>query len=154
MNMNMKKLFVLSLLLSIILTISIAFYLTQSENDKDITALGRIDMQFSKLEVMRTRQEQEQGLQNRTELCNTCGMIFVWDNDQILNFWMKNTLVPIDIIYLDKDNKVVTIIKRPKLNTEDNTYSSIYPVRKALEIPTIRSDELKIQVGDILLFDY
>jgi uncharacterized protein len=113
-----------------------------------------VKMNFQKLEVMLTPADQEQGLQNRTELCNLCGMVFVFPEEQVLSFWMKNTLVPIDIVYLDKDNRVVSRIIKPQLNNVDKTYSSIIAAKKALEIPSSRADELNIRVGDRLLFDY
>jgi uncharacterized protein len=113
-----------------------------------------IPMNFEKLEVMRTSEERELGLQNRQELCLKCGMVFVWDQPQVLNFWMLNTFVPIDIIYLDNNNIVKTIIRKPDLNNSEKTYSSLVPVYKALEIPTKRTNELNIQVGTKLLFDY
>lgn len=113
-----------------------------------------IPMNFTKLEVQRTPEEKEQGLQNRQELCNQCGMLFVWDDAQVLNFWMLNTFVPIDIIYLDKDNVVKTIISKPEVNNSQKMYSSLVPVNKALEIPSKRTEELNIKVGTKLLFDY
>jgi uncharacterized protein len=113
-----------------------------------------VKMNFQKLELMLTPEDQAQGLQNRTELCNQCGMVFVFPEEQVLNFWMKNTLVPIDIIYLDSDNKVLNRVIKPELNNIEKTYTSIVPAKKALEIPSSRADELNIRVGDRLLFDY
>jgi uncharacterized membrane protein (UPF0127 family) len=111
-------------------------------------------MNFEKLEVMKTVEERQLGLQNRKELCNKCGMLFLWEEPQVLDFWMLNTFVPIDIIYLDNNNIVKTIIRKPELNNAEKTYSSLVPVNKALEIPTLRTNELNIQVGTKLLFDY
>jgi uncharacterized membrane protein (UPF0127 family) len=113
-----------------------------------------VKMNFSKLEVARTESEKEIGLMNRTELCNTCGMLFLWDEPSVLSFWMKNTFVSIDIIYLDDNNIIRTLIKNPKLNNTELSYSSEVEVRRVLEIPTNRSTELGLKVGTKLEFDY
>jgi uncharacterized protein len=149
------KIIIPIILLTILLFAGGVMYANQIiENNKYSSTGKSIDMNFEKLEVMRTQEEQAQGLQNRTELCKNCGMLFVFDNNQVLSFWMKNTLLPIDIIYLDENNKVITLVEKPEMNITSKTYSSILPVKKALEILTIRREELNIKEGDTLKFDY
>jgi len=61
------------------------------------------------LEIAKTIFEKSRGLSKRAELCSTCGMIFIYQNQATYPFWMKDTLIPLDIIWLDKNGKVVDI---------------------------------------------
>jgi uncharacterized protein len=58
------------------------------------------------LEVARTQAEQEQGLMNRRYVAPHTGMIFVIERDEPVEFWMKNTLVPLDMIFIAADGTV------------------------------------------------
>lgn len=58
------------------------------------------------LEVARTAPQREHGLMNRTELAPHTGMIFVFERDAFVDFWMKNTLLPLDMIFIAADGTV------------------------------------------------
>jgi uncharacterized membrane protein (UPF0127 family) len=58
------------------------------------------------LEVARTDAQRERGLMYRTQLPPHTGMIFVFDRDEFVNFWMKNTLLPLDMIFIAADGTV------------------------------------------------
>lgn len=58
------------------------------------------------LEVARTAPQREHGLMNRTELAAHTGMIFVFERDAFVDFWMKNTLLPLDMIFIAADGTV------------------------------------------------
>lgn len=58
------------------------------------------------LEVARSEAQREYGLMNRTSVAPHTGMIFVFDNDGPVAFWMKNTLVPLDMIFVASDGTV------------------------------------------------
>jgi uncharacterized membrane protein (UPF0127 family) len=58
------------------------------------------------LEVARTAAQREHGLMNRTELAPHTGMIFVFERDAFVDFWMKNTLLPLDMIFIAADGTV------------------------------------------------
>ena len=59
------------------------------------------------VELAVTQQEKAYGLMNRINL--TGGMLFVYDDEKPRQFWMKDTLVPLDIVFIDKNNEIVTI---------------------------------------------
>lgn len=58
------------------------------------------------LEVARTDAERERGLMYRTSLPANTGMVFVFDRDEPIAFWMKNTLLPLDMIFIAADGTV------------------------------------------------
>ncbi|MFH1849487.1 MAG: DUF192 domain-containing protein [archaeon] len=82
-----------------------------------------------------TAQEQARGLMYRTQLCENCGMLFVFDSPQIQSFWMKNTSIPLDIIFLDSEMRAVRIHHAAPCESDPcKTYSSGQSVRYALEV--------------------
>lgn len=72
----------------------------------------------------KTEEERVKGLQGVTELKEDEGMLFFFDEPQTVAFWMKDTLIPLDIIFIDEDMEVISIYKgKPKSTTmaeEDN----------------------------------
>jgi uncharacterized protein len=63
------------------------------------------------IEVAKTHAAQEQGLMYRKSMSDSVGMLFVFDVLEPLTFWMKNTIIPLDIIYADSSKQIVTIAR-------------------------------------------
>lgn len=63
------------------------------------------------LEVAATAAQQERGLMNRTAMAPHAGMLFVFDSDAPVQFWMKNTLIPLDMIFAGADGTVRTVYR-------------------------------------------
>jgi uncharacterized membrane protein (UPF0127 family) len=61
------------------------------------------------VEVARTGQQQAQGMMFRTELADNKGMLFPFPDARMASFWMKNTLIPLDIIFVAGDGRIVNI---------------------------------------------
>ena len=61
------------------------------------------------VELAETKMQREKGLMNRQVLGDNNGMLFIFEKDDIYPFWMKNTLIPLDIIWIDSNGVVVFI---------------------------------------------
>ncbi len=99
------------------------------------------------VEVARTPQEQAQGLMHRQSLAPDRGMLFPYAPPQPVSFWMKNTLIPLDIIFIKQDRTIVNIAENTVPLSLDPV-PSLEPVVAVLEIAGGRSAELGIKAGD------
>jgi uncharacterized protein len=99
------------------------------------------------VEVAATPQEQSYGLMNRSELAPDRGMIFPYDPPRDAAFWMKNTLIPLDMIFVRADGSIANIAANTvPLSLEP--VPSDGPVKGVLEIAGGRAAELGIKPGD------
>ena len=99
------------------------------------------------VEIARTEEEQATGLMNRSELAPNRGMIFPFDPPRDASFWMKNTLIPLDMIFVRADGSIANIAENTvPLSLEPEMSEG--PVRAVLEIAGGRSAELGIKPGD------
>lgn len=84
------------------------------------------------VEYANTFELRAQGLQFRTELCPDCGMLFKFEKARQASMWMKNTLIPLDVAFINNDGEIVNIEAMEPLNL--NSVLSKGPVRYALEM--------------------
>jgi len=82
------------------------------ENLEIINDIGK-PIQYH-VEVAKTDEEQAMGLMNRLDLKNNSGMLFLFDNEKKASFWMKNTFIPLDIIFINKNGSINKIYKNTK----------------------------------------
>jgi uncharacterized membrane protein (UPF0127 family) len=101
-----------------------------------------------KAEIAVTDAQREQGLMYRKTLKDGEGMLFVFQSDQILSFWMKNTLVPLSIAYIAYDGRILEIYDMQP-GSLDPVRSS-RSVRYALEVPQGWFGRAGLGVGDRL----
>ena len=108
------------------------------------TAKG--DFKFS-IELATTEPEREKGLMFRTSLAPDAGMLFVYQGEQQVSFWMQNTLIPLDMVFIAADGTVKTVhVNARPLDT--TPIPSEVPIRFVLEIAGGRSQEVGLKVGD------
>jgi uncharacterized protein len=86
------------------------------------------------LEVADTSKERELGLMCRNYLPVNSGMLFVFDSEEKQSFWMKNTLIPLDILFLNDEKKIVSIYQNAEPMRVDLLYRSIIPVKYVIEL--------------------
>lgn len=111
-----------------------------------VVETGRGEASFT-VELALTPAEQERGLMHRRSLPGGSGMLFVYTRAQTLGFWMKNTLIPLDIIFIGGDNRIVSISANAQpLSLQPLT--SAGPARAVLEINGGLSATMGISVGD------
>ena len=100
---------------------------------KEIVIEGAEGKLTLKAEIARTSAQQQQGLMYRKELKDGEGMLFIFERDEVLSFWMKNTLIPLSIAYIAADGRILEI--------HDMEPGNLIPVRSsrsaryALEVP-------------------
>ncbi|WP_310469212.1 DUF192 domain-containing protein [Sphingomonas sp.] len=99
------------------------------------------------VEVARSRQEQATGLMNRQSLAPDRGMIFLYAPPEQATFWMKNTLIPLDLLFIRADGSIARIEPNAVPLSLD-PLASIEPVAAVLEIAGGRAAELGIVPGD------
>jgi hypothetical protein len=98
------------------------------------------------VDVAGTPEQQEWGLMFVRSLAPNRGMIFPYDPPQEVAFWMKNTLIPLDIIFIRADGTIARITDAKAL--DETPLPSGEPIGAVLEIRNGRSGELGIKVGD------
>ena len=102
------------------------------------------------IEVARSTEEQRVGLMNRKRLPKDHGMLFVYDADRRLSFWMKNTTIPLSIAFVSADGYIREIYDMNPLSLREVV--SIRAVRYALEVNQGLFSELGIKPGDQIIF--
>ncbi|MBO0903842.1 DUF192 domain-containing protein [Jiella sonneratiae] len=101
------------------------------------------------VELALTPKEREVGLMNREELAADHGMLFRFDETRDVAMWMKNTLIPLDMLFMDETGKVVRI----KTNAQPLSLDIIpsgQPVRYVLEINGGAAARYGVSIGDRL----
>ncbi len=90
--------------------------------------------------------ERQRGLMERTELAENAGMLFVFDREQALSFWMRNTIIPLSIAYIDRRGRIVDIQDMEPL--DETSHPSAEPAQYALEVNQGFFRERGVEVGD------
>ena len=103
--------------------------------------------QVFKVEIADNDAEREQGLMFRTSLAPNAGMLFEWDRPSPRAFWMKNTYIPLDIIYIGVNGRILSIAAMAEPFSE-TPIPSHGDAKGVLEIPGGRAAELGINIGD------
>ena len=101
-----------------------------------------------RVEIADEPDEQATGLMNRTALGEDRGMLFVFPSEEDRSFWMKDTLIPLSIAYMDSEGRIVDIQDMKALDDDPPHYDSAEPARYALEVNKGFFDERGVEVGD------
>jgi uncharacterized membrane protein (UPF0127 family) len=98
--------------------------------------------------------ERERGLMFRDEMAADHGMIFVHDSEETQSYWMKNTKIPLDILYFDHARKLVSLVHAPPCSLGDQCppFPSDGPALYVLELNAGTAEDLGVKAGDELKF--
>jgi len=106
------------------------------------------------LELARTTEELSLGLMFREKLDENAGMLFDYGLPKYVNIWMLNTLIPLDIIFIN-NGIILKIIEdaQPCKALPCKIYNSEYPVNKVLEINSGKSKKMNLKIGQKLFLE-
>lgn len=145
----MSKSFILILLIPfIIVCILIWRLLVYIPANPNIITLKIKDQNYQ-IELATTSAQKIKGLSKRDTLCPNCGMLFTFGFETQLPFWMKDTLIPLDMIWLDKNNKVVDIKTATETNSQ-KIYQNQSPAKYVIELNANDSQKIGLQIGDTI----
>ncbi|MFC7358478.1 DUF192 domain-containing protein [Jejudonia soesokkakensis] len=99
------------------------------------------------VEFARDDYETQTGLMYRKGMVNNQGMLFVFDDELVRSFYMKNTEFPLDIIYINSKKQIVSIVKDAK-PLDTSSLPSAAPAQYVLEVNAGLSDTWGLEVGD------
>ncbi len=102
-----------------------------------------------RVEVAQTAQQQHIGLMHRTELAADRGMLFAYDRPMAMRFWMRNTFIPLDMLFMKRDGRIDFIVENAEPHDESPLGPST-PMNAQLELPAGTVSKLGIKVGDVV----
>jgi len=115
----------------------------QSSNGKYIST---IDIEIADDDDKRTK-----GLMDRLSMEENQGMLFLFPYESIQSFWMKNTVISLDLLFVNRNNEIVTIHKNA-IPFDTSHYPSTKPASQVVEVIAGYSDLYKINVGDKIVW--
>jgi len=115
-------------------------------NKADSAVIKQID-----IEIAETEAERQQGLMNRPWMEETQGMLFIFDENKPLSFWMRNTIIPLDIMFVNADLKIVSIAENTQPYSEKNIPSK-GNAQYVVEVVAGFSKKYDVKAGDFIVF--
>ncbi len=98
------------------------------------------------IEIAETPKAHKTGLMGRTGLDDASGMLFLYDRPGYQSFWMSKTLIPLDIIFVSENGKIINIAKETEPMSEI-AYHSRGPAQYVIEVPSGFSDRYQLKEG-------
>ncbi len=148
----MKK--ILGLIYSVIFVLAVTFllivYSPREVKNSKVSFISNGNAKEINAEIADNPLERTIGLMNRTGLAESAGMLFIFEGEAMRSFWMKDTLIPLDMIFVSEDLEIVHIQKnaRPCESNPCMHYSSVYPAKYVVEVNGGFADRNNIQIGD------
>ena len=127
----------------------ISFY--TFSNEKIEVSIYNKNITFN-VEIAKTIEERRTGLMYRKKLLNNEGMLFIFPREKIIQLWMKNTYIPLDVIFIS-ENKVIVDIKKNMEKLSETIVKPKVKSRFALEFNAGLINKLNIEIGDKVLFN-
>ncbi len=139
--------------------ISIAFFINnlEAENiqfEKDLLKIQTNNNEYIfNIEIATTHKQRSLGLMHRKTLDQNKGMIFIYPKEQIVKMWMKNTYIPLDMIFI-KDNGIIESIIKMTKPRDLTPIGPNLPIKAVLELNGGITTYLNIKKGDIVIHKY
>ncbi|MDO5663815.1 MAG: DUF192 domain-containing protein [Bacteroidia bacterium] len=168
--MKSKKSLFIWITVAAIVIGGIVFFLTKKK-EAPLTEEGAFEIAFNKqgglaflsaknndtistidIEIADNNQRRARGLMYRKSLPADAGMLFIFDTEEIQGFWMKNTYIPLDMIFVNADNQIITIHTNTTPMREWN-YTSTKPALYVVEVNAGYCVQNNITEGDKIVFD-
>lgn len=146
-------------LLFVVLMIFLIYTNLSKKNEKDkefifkkngeLTFLNQSSEVEAKIDIQiaQTDFDRELGLMYRKSMQENQGMLFVFPSETIQTFWMRNTFIPLDMVFINSNKQIVTIRNATK-TLSDQTYASTAPAQYVLEVNEGFCKKFGIKVGD------
>ena len=104
------------------------------------------------VELAQDESKRQLGLMYRDKLAENQGMLFVFEGDETRAFWMKNTVLSLDMIFVNSKDEIVTIHKNTTPYSEQS-YASTKPAQFVVEVNAGYTDRHKISIGDHIVWN-
>lgn len=137
-----------------ILNIKNEDYSSASSSEPVISSAGQIKINNNvwSVEIVSKDGDRAKGLSNRQVLYNKKGMLFAFDKMEFHPFWMKDMLIPLDIIFFDDNWKIVLIESNLQPNTFPKSFGGDIKSKYVLEINALEAKTYNMKVGDQAFF--
>ncbi len=99
------------------------------------------------IELARTAEQRALGLMFRDQLPSDTGMLFIYDRERPVGMWMKNTLIPLDMLFIGSDGRIFQIVERTVPHSTE-VIEAERPARAVLELNGGTAHRLGIEPGD------
>ncbi|MBD3252760.1 hypothetical protein GF386_03455 [Candidatus Pacearchaeota archaeon] len=138
-------------LITIIITIILLYNIFPKNKTKEVVFENQKTINA---EIAETKEQHTKGLMFRKSLKGNSGMLFVFNSEKPRNFWMKNTLIPLDMIFLNSEKQIIQIIKNTEPCKQElcKTYSS-KPAKYVIEVNAGFTEFNNITTGQKVYFD-
>ena len=144
---RVANLFILWTLIAAVQVIAAGQALGDEKGRSKLTIVSGGEKHEFRVEVARTRKQQSRGLMYRRRLPADSGMLFVYRPPERAAMWMENTLIPLDMLFIGNDNRIVKIAERT-MPLSRTIIRAPVPVRGVLELNAGTASRLGIRTGD------
>lgn len=103
-------------------------------------------------EIATTGEQREHGLMYRKTLPENEAMLFVFPQEQKVNMWMQNTLIPLDMLFIDKMGKIIYIARNTLPESQEIISAGNVPVRAVLEVKAGTAQKHLINIDDRVIY--
>ncbi len=141
-----------NLILNLFIMLMISCEKSEDEQKYNWQKIQLPDGKFIKIEIARTEEERALGLMFRHSLPEDRGMLFIFEEEDFQSFWMKNCFFPLDLIFMDKNGKIVDTKENFEPCKEDPcpSYKSKEKAKYVLEVNSNFCKKNNIKIGDSL----